>query len=100
MGRHDSDAGAGSLLAGIAMAMGDIRPPRARIGRILGPLIKSKAVGNDEPMRRNSPTSKELLNTGEGDFTTERKRLCDNIDRSSQPDRRAAPPTRTHSSET
>ena len=67
--------------AGLAMAMGEIRPPRARIGRLLGPLIKSKAVGNDEPMRRNAPTMKELLNTGGDDFATERQRLSDNIDR-------------------
>jgi len=67
--------------AGLGMTMGDIRPPRAFIGRILGPLIKPKAVGNDEQFRRNSPTVKELLNTGQGDFATERQRLCDAIDR-------------------
>ena len=67
--------------AGIEMAAGDIRPPRALIGRILGPIIKPKALANDEPMRKNSPTAKELIVLGERDFETERKRLAGLIDK-------------------
>jgi hypothetical protein len=43
--------------AGLEMALGDRRPPRVLIGRVLGPLIKRFALGNDEPMRKNSPTA-------------------------------------------
>jgi len=66
---------------GIEMATGDVRPPRAMIGRILGPMVKPKVVGNDEPMRRNSPTSKELVVQNERDLEAERARLCGLIDR-------------------
>jgi hypothetical protein len=67
---------------GLEMAAGEIRPPRALIGRILGPVIKPMAFREEEQMRRNSPTSKELLVIGdESDFEAERKRLSDLIDR-------------------
>jgi hypothetical protein len=67
---------------GLEMAAGEIRPPRALMGRILGPVIKPMALRDKEPMRRNSPTSKELLVLGEErDFEAERKRLIDLIDR-------------------
>jgi Protein of unknown function (DUF1569) len=67
--------------AGLEMAAGQIRPPRALIGRIIGPAVKRVAIRDEEPMRRNSPTAKELVVTGERDFETERKRLCGLIDR-------------------
>jgi hypothetical protein len=67
--------------AGLEMAAGEIRPSRALIGRIIGPAIKRVAVRDEEPMRRNSPTAKELLTTGEWDFGTERERLSALIDR-------------------
>ena len=67
---------------GLEMAAGEIRPPRALIGRILGPVIKPIALRDEEQMRRNSPTSKELLVLGEErDFAAERKRLSGLIDR-------------------
>jgi hypothetical protein len=67
--------------AGIEMAAGDIRPPRAMIGRIIGPAVKRVALRDEEPMRRNSPTSKELVVTGNLDFEAERKRLSGLIER-------------------
>ncbi|MGB7743323.1 MAG: DUF1569 domain-containing protein, partial [Terracidiphilus sp.] len=67
--------------AGIEMAAGEIRPPRALIGRIIGPAVKRVAVRDEEPMRRNSPTSKELEIAGERDFEAERERLSALIDR-------------------
>jgi uncharacterized protein DUF1569 len=67
--------------AGIEMATGDIRPPRAMIGRIIGPAVKRVALRDEEPMRRNSPTAKELVMTGNLDFESERKRLSGLIDR-------------------
>jgi len=66
---------------GFEMAAGQIRPPRALIGRILGPIIKPMALKNDDPMRKNSPTAKELLVQEERDFDAERERLCGLIDR-------------------
>jgi hypothetical protein len=67
---------------GLEMAAGEIRPPRALIGRILGPVIKPMAFREEEPMRRNSPTSKELLVIDDDrDFEAERKRLSELIDR-------------------
>jgi CubicO group peptidase (beta-lactamase class C family) len=39
------------------------------------------ALGNDEPMRRNAPTSKTLLVQGDRDLETERTRLAGLIDR-------------------
>jgi hypothetical protein len=66
---------------GLEMAAGEIRPPRALMGRILGPVIKPMALRESEPMRRNSPTAKELVVNGDRDFETERKRLSGLIDR-------------------
>lgn len=67
--------------AGFEMASGQIRPPRALIGRIIGPAVKRVALRDEEPMRRNSPTSKELLVAAERDFEGERERLSGLIDR-------------------
>jgi hypothetical protein len=67
---------------GLEMAAGEIRPPRALIGRLLGPVIKPMALRDEEPMRRNSPTMKELIVVGDDrDFEVERKRLSGMIDR-------------------
>src|ERR1700759_1900440 len=41
---------------GMELAVGDRRPPRMLIGRILGFLVKPMAFKENEPMRRNSPT--------------------------------------------
>jgi hypothetical protein len=60
---------------GLEMAAGEIRPPRALIGRILGPVIKPMALRDNEPMRRNSPTAKELVIKDDRDFEAERERL-------------------------
>jgi hypothetical protein len=67
--------------AGIEMAAGEIRPPRALIGRVIGRAVKRVAFREGEPFRRNSPTSKELVITAAVDFETERKRLSGLIDR-------------------
>ena len=67
--------------AGLEMAAGEIRPPRALIGRIIGPAVKRVAIRDEELMRRNSPTAKELRMTGDWDFGAERERLYGLIDR-------------------
>lgn len=66
---------------GLEMALGEIRPPSALMKRLIGSVIKPKVVGNDEPMRRNSPTVGELVIRDERDLDAERKRLCALIDR-------------------
>jgi hypothetical protein len=50
-------------------------------GRITGLIVKPMVLGNDEPMRRNSPTMKELVVQDVRDLGTERQRLCELIDR-------------------
>jgi len=67
--------------AGLEMAAGEICPPRELIGRIIGRAVKRVALRAEEPMRRNSPTAKELVMTGEMDFDAERKRLNSLIER-------------------
>jgi hypothetical protein len=66
---------------GLEMATGDMRPPRKLVGWILGPIVKPMALGNDEPMRRNSPTVKELVVSDNPNLEAERARLLGMIDR-------------------
>jgi Protein of unknown function (DUF1569) len=67
--------------AALEMATGDLRPSRSMIGRVIGFAIKAKVVGNDEPLRRNTPTAKELVIGRQPDFDAERTRLLALIDR-------------------
>jgi hypothetical protein len=67
--------------SGLQMALGDIRPPRALMGRLIGSAIKRKVVENDDPPRRNSPTVRELVIRGERNLDAERVRLCSLIDK-------------------
>jgi Protein of unknown function (DUF1569) len=67
--------------AGLELAAGDRKPPRVLMGRIMGWIIKPMALGNDDPMRRNSPTVKGLVVQDERDLGTERERLLALIDR-------------------
>jgi len=66
---------------GMEMALGDKNLPRVFIGRILGPIVKARVMANDEPIRRNAPTAKELVVQDERNLGTERTRLCGLIDR-------------------
>ena len=61
------------------MSLGDRTPPRALIGRLIGPFIKPKALA--APMRQGNPTSPELRISDQRDFETERKRLRGLMDR-------------------
>jgi hypothetical protein len=54
---------------------------RASFERILGPVVKSKVLKDEAPMRRNAPTAKSLVVTDERDLGKERERLCALIDR-------------------
>ena len=66
---------------GLEWAVGDTFPPRMFLGRIMGWMVKPLALGNENPMRRNSPTAKTLVVADERDLETERQRLCGLIDR-------------------
>jgi hypothetical protein len=61
--------------AGLEWAVGDTTPPRLLLGRIIGGVIKPKVLGDDEPMRRNSPTVKGLVVNDDRDLGIERERL-------------------------
>ena len=67
--------------AGMELALGDRRPPQLLLGRIIGAIVKPLALGNDAPMRRNSPTIPDLVIAEERDLDAERDRLTSLIDR-------------------
>lgn len=68
--------------AGIEMAMGALPTRRAPFpAPLIGALIRPLVFRNDDPMRRNSPSSPELFPGGAGDFASERARLIAAIDR-------------------
>lgn len=62
-------------------AVGDSFAPRMFVGRIVGPLVKSKVLKDEAPLRRNTPTAKSLVVANERDLVKERQRLCELIDR-------------------
>lgn len=62
-------------------AVGDVRPPRMFVGRILGRMVKSKVLADGEPMRKNSPTAKSLIIADDRDLGEEQKRLCGLMER-------------------
>ena len=47
--------------SGLEMGLGEIKPRRVLVGRLIGPVIKPKVVGNDEPLRRSSPISRRRI---------------------------------------
>jgi len=51
------------------------------IGRIVGWMVKPLALGNDKPMRRNSPTAKVFVIQGDRNLEAEQTRLTGLIDR-------------------
>jgi len=60
-GRMSAAQAVAHCSAGVELALGDRLPPQMLLGRILGRMLKPKVLGNDEPMRRNSPTVKGLV---------------------------------------
>jgi hypothetical protein len=66
---------------GMEQALGDVLPPRLLIGRLIGGFIKSRALGDDAPLRQNSPTVPGFEVLDPRELTAERQRLNDLIDR-------------------
>jgi hypothetical protein len=64
---------------GLELALGDRRPPRLFLGRIIGWMVKPMALGNDEPLHRNTPTM--IAVEDDRNLGAERERLCSMIDR-------------------
>ena len=82
--RPDSERGWGKMTpaqmlahcsAGVELALGENRPKRLLIGRLLGPLVKRSLIVNQRAMRRNAPTDKSLLVTDDREFSVEAERL-------------------------
>jgi hypothetical protein len=67
--------------AAMEMATGDKLLPRMFIGRLLAPMIKKKVTSGSEPLRRNTPTAKDLVISDDRDLAKEQQRLCALIDR-------------------
>lgn len=65
----------------LELALGERRPARLLIGRLIGWAMKRMALGNDAPLRQNTPTLAELVMLDDRDFDAERKRLLATIDR-------------------
>jgi hypothetical protein len=63
------------------LAVGDAIAPRMFVGRLIGGLIKPKVLGDDAPMRKNSPTVPTLVVSDERDLAKERERLCGLLER-------------------
>jgi hypothetical protein len=67
--------------AGLQLAAGELKPPRALIGYAIGWAIKPLALGNDDPIRRNAPTVKGLVIHDDRNLDKERQLLARSIDR-------------------
>lgn len=66
---------------GMEMALGDFVPPRMFLGRVIGGLVKPMALGDDKPMKRNSPTVPAMVIADDRDLEAEKRRLLGLIDR-------------------
>ena len=87
--RHDSQRQWGKMTPAQAVAhcsqamewaVGDVKPPRMFVGRLLGRLVKSKAI-SDQPMPQIHPPRRSLVIADDRDLAAEQKRLCGLIDR-------------------
>jgi hypothetical protein len=80
-GRMNAPQALAHCSAAVEWAVGDRIPPRMFLGRMIGRIVKPMVFRNDEPMRRNSPTAKDLVVQDKLDLGTERERLRGLIDR-------------------
>ncbi|MGA2534709.1 MAG: DUF1569 domain-containing protein [Terracidiphilus sp.] len=62
-------------------AVGDRIPQRMYFGRLMGIMVKPLVMRDDQPLRRDSPTSKDLVVADQRDLDQERPRLLALIDR-------------------
>lgn len=62
-------------------ALDEVKPKRAFIGRILGPIAKSQVLKDESPMAKNMPTAPSLVVSDERDLRAESQRLSGLLDR-------------------
>ena len=67
--------------AAMEMAVGVSNPARMFIGRLLGGMVKSRVLKDEEPMQRNAPTAPTLVVADQRDLEKEKERLIGLIDR-------------------
>ncbi len=72
---------AAHLSAFVGMALGEVRPPRMFVGRLIGPIVKRFALRDEKPMPRNLPTVPGYAVTDDREFVRERDRLAALVDR-------------------
>jgi hypothetical protein len=65
----------------LEMALGDRLPPRMFVGRIIGGLVKRLALGDARPLKKNTPTSPDLVVADDRELGTERRRVRALVDR-------------------
>ncbi len=65
----------------LEVASGDRHQPRMFVGRLIGWIIKPLAVGDDKPLRKNSPTTPDLVIRDDRNLEQEVARLCAQIER-------------------
>ena len=80
-GKMTSAQAVAHCASAMELAVGDQKPPRMFIGRLLGPLVKARVLGNERPMQRNAPTDKRLIVSDDRDLAAERQRLIQLVDR-------------------
>ena len=84
--RHWGKMTAAQMLAHCSLSMqwavGEAVPEKAALPvRLVGRLIKPFVLRNEDPMRKNSPTTKDLLVADTRDFAIEKSRLSNLIDK-------------------
>lgn len=60
---------------GLEMALGERRPSRLFIGRLIGSFVKRLALRDEAPFKRNSPTDPMLVISDARDLEVEKERL-------------------------
>jgi Protein of unknown function (DUF1569) len=65
-------------------ALGERKPPRMFIGRIVGGMVKRSVVGTDKPIGRNAPTAPFLVVREQPEFEPERARMSALVNRFAQ----------------
>src|ERR1700678_984310 len=81
-GRMNAAQAVAHCAKGLEWAVGDKTPDSMwLLPRMIGRIVKPMALGNDKPMRRNSPTARSLIVDDARPLETERTRLNELIGR-------------------
>jgi len=64
----------------LEVAVGDKTKKQALLGRVLGPFVKSRVLG-DRPMSKNAPTDPDFRIADDRDFAKERQRVTTLVER-------------------